>query len=81
MLVSYLAYSSILKVEVTCSCETSVDFQQRTQVISIAFKRNLLSDVLLNSLLVCFGFSSAVKDEDMLEVNCMLHECASHFPS
>jgi hypothetical protein len=29
-LVSYLAYSSILKMEATCSSETSVDFQQTT---------------------------------------------------
>jgi hypothetical protein len=30
MLVSCLAYSSILKMEATCSPETSVDFQQTT---------------------------------------------------
>jgi hypothetical protein len=29
-LVSYLAYSSTLKMEATCSSETSVDFQRTT---------------------------------------------------
>jgi hypothetical protein len=31
MLVSYLAYSSTLKMEATCSSETSVDFQRITR--------------------------------------------------
>jgi hypothetical protein len=31
MLVSYLAYSSTLKMEETCSSETSVDFQRATR--------------------------------------------------
>jgi hypothetical protein len=31
MLVSYLAYSSSLKMETTCSSETSDDFQRTTQ--------------------------------------------------
>jgi hypothetical protein len=30
MLVSYLAYSSTLKMEMTCSSETSIDFQRST---------------------------------------------------
>jgi hypothetical protein len=34
MLASCLAYSSILKMEATCSSETSVDFQRLTGVIS-----------------------------------------------
>jgi hypothetical protein len=31
MLVSYLPHSSTLKIEATCSSETSVDFQQTTR--------------------------------------------------
>jgi hypothetical protein len=29
-----LAYSPTLKVEVTCSSETSIDFQQTTEIVS-----------------------------------------------
>jgi hypothetical protein len=55
MLVSYFVYSSTLKLEaeVTCYSETSVDFQQKTEIFititvrtSIPTKFNLITSVL-----------------------------------